>query len=128
MTLLELVVVIGVIATLSTLLLSSLNSGQDRSYFQTCAANLNQLAQAQERYRATNDFYATQLNDLLEASYGAMALPTCPSARAVSYALDSDGYHYTVLCSGSHHVGYLGAPLTNHPQYSSETQKITPEK
>ena len=80
-TLVELLVVIGIIALLISILLPALNAAREQANTAKCLSNLRQLAQSQASYAADNqgfcvpagyNYYPTQLDGLNEENYATL--------------------------------------------------------
>lgn len=130
-TLLEITVVVTIIATFAFITLGYFRNVRRDATFQQCEANLNTLAQAMERYKANNEFYATTLSEILSDAYGLRSIPRCPgcpSATSPTQTYDlqvpatgQQGYQYVIYCVGNYHKGKTSS---GYPQYSSIAAKL----
>ncbi|MBM3462750.1 MAG: prepilin-type N-terminal cleavage/methylation domain-containing protein [Armatimonadetes bacterium] len=118
-TLIELMVVIAIIAILSSILLPNFVKARSQGRLAGCKTNLRNLASAIESYSADNaNRYPSSLNVLTPGHIS--IIPTCPSAGKNapylnSYAARSNPDGYSLMCGGSHH-GELNLP-DNYPQF-----------
>ncbi len=84
-TLIEIMVVIAIIATLSALIYASFNSTRSRSRDQKRVSDVHEIQLVLEQYFNRNHFYPIQLQDLVTAKFIA-SIPTPPSIEPA--------YHY----------------------------------
>lgn len=121
-TLLELLTVIFIIATLASMIIPNIRRALWKSQLSGCQSNLRNLATALQVYSNDNEgLYPSNLS-LIAPRY-MRSLPTCPAAHAESY---TGGYQinakydvFTVRCGGTNHsVLNYG---TNEPFYNLDT-------
>jgi prepilin-type N-terminal cleavage/methylation domain-containing protein len=124
-TLLELMIVIGIIATLAAILTPILIRARFKTYHSACVQNERNLATALQLYALENDqlfptdliTVATPPNPFIKS------IPTCPStdiSYTTSYTVENANSDYTIICPGQHDL-QLGAALCDpdFPQVAS---------
>lgn len=119
----EVMIIIAVIAVLSTIMIPNLVRGRDASKLSACKQNLRSMAGAMESYAADNGGrYPTDLRILPVANGGYIReLPQCPCTGTDTpyisgYQVHADPNGYTIQCQGDNHVGT--GIQTDFPQYS----------
>ncbi len=131
-TLLEIVVVVAILAIMTTVTVGHFRAVRRDTELQQCQANIILLNQAMEKFKANNLFYPTSLSELLNTdAYGMPALPRCPSVvspttPAVTYdmkipAAGQSGYQYILYCTDARHTPKGAAGF---PQYDSTTNEF----
>lgn len=111
-TMMELIVAMGIIATLAGIFLPNLRTAMAKSHLSACQQNLKNLSNGVIQYSNDNDrFYPSTLT--ICVPQWMKAIPTCPSAHADTYtagyeAILGDNAAFTVVCSGTNHdmLGY----------------------
>lgn len=136
-TLIELAVSVTIIMILALVMFGYFRNVRRNTLYQQCQANVMTLAQAQERFKANNQFYATSLDQLVNEAYGLRALPRCPAAQDAPVARTYDlgkvtidgtevdpGYQFKIYCTDNYHAGKVAQ---GYPQYNSVDRKLLPE-
>lgn len=121
--LIEIMIVIALIAILSSILLPSFVRARSQGRLTGCHQNLHHIATALESYMAENSSHYPQTLTPLTPRY-ISTIPTCPSAGTNApytggFSSTSNPDAYSIICAGTHH-GELGMPA-NYPQYLSGT-------
>jgi len=81
-TLVELIVVVGIIAVVASILFPALSAAKDRAYAAVCTSNLHQLGLGMELYHADNGVYPAPMVTSFD-SYISNAKLICPAAPGV---------------------------------------------
>ncbi len=121
-TLVELMVVIGIISILTTILLPNFVRARSQGRLTACTTNLKNIATACETYAANNGTRYPTVLAQLPANQCINAIPTCPSAGSATPYIDgfvsaSNPDAYTISCQGNFH-GELGMSH-DYPKYSA---------
>lgn len=114
-TLLELMIVIGIIATLAAILTPVLMRARFKTYHSACVQNERNLATALQLYALENEqLYPDDLITVSSPPNPFIKLvPTCPStdtSYTTSYTIQNNNQDYLIICPGQHDV-QLGAAL-----------------
>jgi prepilin-type N-terminal cleavage/methylation domain-containing protein len=131
-TLLEIVIVVTILAVLATVTVGYFQSVRRDAELQQCMANIVLINHAMERFKANNQFYPTNMDELLNTdAYGLPALPRCPSATspttpAVTYGMKvptegQAGYQYILYCTDQRRRPDTPAGF---PQYDSVSNQF----
>lgn len=122
-TLIELMIVIGIIAILAAILVPNMVRSKNQGRLSACKQNVRSMASAIESYATDNQGrYPSALNRLRPNFIS--ALPTCPvtqtsTAYETGYESATSPDNYTISCAGSNHTT-VGLPA-NYPQYNAAT-------
>ncbi len=140
-TLVELMVVIGIIAILAAILLPVLSNSRDKAMQSACASNLRQLGQAEVAYSSDNhNQFAVSFQILGKRSYWVNDLyPYINEPRVFTCGMDeneeeTDNFKDTIKDIGEFAVSYLanGGVLAGKKRYlcekPSSTMTIGPRK
>jgi len=122
-TLIELMIVIAIIAILTSILVPNFVRARSQGRVTACKTNLKNIAAATESYSTANGGRYPLNLSLLSPSY-IQSIPTCPSAGSNNpytngFSSASVPDAYTLVCSGNYH-GELGMH-SGYPQYLSAT-------
>lgn len=122
-TLIELMIVIAIIAILTTILLPNFVRVRSQGRLTGCKTNMRNIATAVQVYAVENaSRYPTTLT-ILPTTRAISAIPTCPSAGnnlayINGYVASSNPDAYTIVCTGNNH-GELNIPAC-YPQYTGQ--------
>lgn len=118
-TLLELMIVIGIIALLATLVIASIQRARERSRFVGCISNMRSLAVAIEIYM-TDDPTHEPPDDInkLVPDYTAR-LPLTFEGNEYGYLFNLSTNGYTLFCPGVNHM--IFSVPADYPRYASDT-------
>lgn len=126
-TLIELMVVIGIIAVLAAILTPVLMRARFKTYHSACVQNERNLATALQLYALENDqLYPEDLITVASPPRPFIKrIPDCPStgdSYTTTYTTLNDGSDYLITCPGQHEI-QLGDALID-PDYPQVTTGI----
>jgi prepilin-type N-terminal cleavage/methylation domain-containing protein len=120
-TLIELMIVIGIIGVLAAILTPVLIRARFKTYHTACVQNERNLATALELYSLENkQLYPPALTDLLVGTKPYIKLiPDCPSAGVDytgTYTPSADNKTYVIECPGFHDIQLAGLVDDTYPR------------
>ena len=120
-TLLELMIVIGIIGVLAAILTPVLIRGRFKAYHTACVQNERNIASALELYALENtQLYPTSLSELNVGTDPFLkGIPMCPSTNVDyvgSYTVAADHRTYEVTCPGFHELQLPGLVDDTYPR------------
>ena len=119
-TLIELMIVIGIIGLLAALIVPNFLRAKADAQFSSCEENCQNLAKGMEMYAVDNSGHFPTSMALLAPNYLAV-IPTCPAVGSDTYTASlstvTNPDCYTFYCNGNNHF-ITGVP-TNFPQFTS---------
>ncbi|MHB2020265.1 MAG: type II secretion system protein [Candidatus Xenobia bacterium] len=125
-TLIELMIVIGIIGLLAALILPNFLRARADTQFSSCQENCANLAKGLEMYAVDNQGHFPNSMGGLVPNY-LKVIPTCPAINSDSYStslsVQSNPDAYSFYCSGNNHL-IIGVS-SNFPQYNNSQGLIS---
>ncbi len=119
-TLIELMIVIGIIALLAGVMVPNFARARAEANLSACEENLKNISTALEMYIVRHSGYPNDLQALIDGHYLKM-IPTCPaSGDGYTLTVSTDGKQYTLVCGTGSTASHSGCDVSaGFPKYTS---------
>lgn len=106
-TLIELMIVIGIIGVLAAIIVPNFSQSRQEANLATCKKNLDNIGISYTAYKIRHKEDISDLDQLVDSGY-IKNIPICPAAKTITYTVGTttaeEGNIY-IYCKGANHIG-----------------------